>query len=295
MKKIFTCLMMVTIISVSAQTLSNPGFENWSTVSVYSTDTVPNNWYGMYCNTVHQTTDAYQGTYASRVQGYFMCGISQGILINGQQPAGFGDIIKGGTPFTAKPSVIKGFYKYTDVVGNDSAEVTIILKKFNTSTMNYDTVGIGIQPLAPVSSYSLFTVNMNYPLPSLTPDSIIIMFNSSKYLTWDPITYALPNLYVDRILLDQSISTGISESTNSVLESSVYPNPFSDNSTLLIKGDITSLTNPVINIFDSAGKKVMSQKLTQNNVSISGLSQGSYIYAISSSEKILSKGKIIVQ
>jgi len=287
--------MIATVINLSAQTLSNPGFENWSTVSVYSTDTVPNNWYGMYCNTVHQTTDAYQGTYASRVQGYFMCGISQGILINGVQPAGFGDIIKGGTPFTAKPSVIKGYYKYTDVAGSDSAEVTIILKKFNTSTMKYDTVGIGVQPLSPASSYSLFTVNMHYPLPSLTPDSIIIMFNSSKYLTWDPITYALPNLYVDRILLDQAISTGISENFNSALESNLYPNPFSDNSTLIIKGDITSLKNPEITVFDSAGKRVMSKKLTQNNVPISGLPKGNYVYTIGNSEKVLSNGKIIVQ
>lgn len=295
MKKLMTCLILVAAISLSAQTLSNPNFENWNTVSVYSTDTVPNQWYGMYCNTVHQTTDAYQGTYASRIQGYFMCGIAQGILINGQQPAGFGNIIEGGTPFTAKPSVITGFYKYTDVTGTDSAEVTIILKKFNTSTMNYDTVGIGIQPLPASNSYTLFTVNMNYLLPALTPDSIIIMFNSSKYYMWDSITYALPNLYIDRILLQESILTGIDENSEFAIESSVYPNPFTDHSTLVIKGDLTALKNVQINIFDVTGKKVMARELIQNSIPLSGLSKGNYVYTISSSEKILSGGKIVVQ
>jgi hypothetical protein len=294
MKKILIGLMMITGVSLSAQTLSNSGFENWNITSTYAADTVPNQWYAMYCNTVHQTTDAFQGTYATRIQGYFSCGIAPGILVNGQQPVGYGNIIEGGTPFTSKPSAITGFYKYTDVTAGDSAEVTIILKKFNTFTMRHDTVGIGIQPLGAASGYTTFTVNMNYPLPSLTPDSIIIMFNSSKYYMWDSITYALPNLYIDKIMLPQT-TAGIGENNEHFMQSSVYPNPMNDNSTLLIEGDLAGIKDPLLTIFDASGKKVSTKELTHNSISISGLSSGNYIYIISNSEKVISNGKIIVQ
>lgn len=293
MKKILIGLMMMTGISLSAQTLSNTDFENWSVVSVYSTDTIPNQWYGMYCNTVHPTADSYWGSYATRIQGYFMCGIAQGIMINGQQPANPWNAIEGGTPFTSKPATISGFYKYTDA-GNDSAEVSVILKKFNTLTMKHDTVGIGIQALGASATYIPFTVNINYPLPSVTPDSIIIMFNSSKYYHYDTITYALPNLYIDRISIPQGLSTGITESPGGELHSNAYPNPSSGNVVIEMEGQ-ADFNGLMLSLYDVNGKKVMEREITQNTIFLSGLSAGNYVYIINSSERMLSKGKVTVQ
>jgi hypothetical protein len=293
MKKILIGLLMILGISLSAQTISNPDFENWSTVSVYSADTIPNQWYGMFCNTVHPTPDSYWGSLATRIQGVFACGIAQGIMINGQQPANPWNVIDGGTPFSAKPATISGFYKYTDVTNNDSAEVTVILKKFNTLTMTHDTVGIGVQSLPATNTYSLFTVNINYPLPLLTPDSIIIMFNSSKYYHFDNITMALPNLYIDRIIIPQSVAAGISESSTQ-METMVYPNPSSGNPTIEIynAGEYKDLR---LHVYDVSGKTIISSAVPENKVMLSGLSCGNYLYVISTDKQVLSSGKISVR
>jgi hypothetical protein len=294
MKKILTGLLIITGFGLSAQTLLNSDFENWNFTTTYAPDTVPNNWYAMYCNTVHQSTDALQGSFAPRIQGYFACGIAPGIMVNGHQPAGYGNIIEGGTPFTSKPAAINGSYKYTEVTEGDSAEVTIILKKFNAVTMKHDTVGIGVQSLGAAASYSAFTVNMNYLLPSLTPDSIIIMFNSSKYYLWDQVTMALPSLYIDMIKLPEPGVAGISENNPSYFQSVVYPNPFSDHSELLIKGDLSSYKNLEMTLFDTAGRKVRSTKITDNPVKLSSLSSGNYIYKICDAENVIASGKISV-
>jgi hypothetical protein len=293
MKKIIFLLSLSAGFNLSGQTLSNPGFENWSSVTTYTTDTIPNQWYAMYCNTVHQTADAYQGSYATRIQGYFACGIAPGILINGQQPAGYGNIIEGGTPFSTKPATINGFYKYTEVTNNDSAEVTVILKKYNAVAMKYDTVGLGIAPLAAAAAYSPFSVAINYLLPSETPDSIIIMFNSSKYYHFDMVTGALPSLYIDRILLPQE-TAGIEES-GQVIHSVVYPNPSAGTITLHIEGDEWKQQDTELSIFDAAGKMVRMEKISHNEQVINGLPKGNYMYTLSVESEILSKGKIIVQ
>jgi hypothetical protein len=295
MKKIFIGLMMMTGISLSAQTLSNPGFENWTTGSSYAPDTVPNNWYAMFCYTAHQTTDAYQGTYATRLQGYFACGIAPGILVNGTQPAGYGNIIEGGTPFNSRPAAISGYYKYTEVAEGDSAEVTVILKKFNHFTMRHDTIGLGIQPLAAAAAYTMFTVNMNYFHPTESPDSIIIMFNSSKHYMWDQVTMALPSLYIDRIILPQVSIAGVDENNNALLTSVVYPNPSNGNLTIEIKGDLSSFKKLQLTVFDVKGEKVTGKRITENITGMDGLAAGQYIYRISDADTLLSTGKMTVQ
>ncbi|HEY0031421.1 MAG TPA: T9SS type A sorting domain-containing protein [Bacteroidia bacterium] len=297
MRKILFSLLLLTGFSINAQTLTNPNFENWGTSASYYTDTLPANWWPFYCNTVHPTTDSYQGLYATKIQGWFACGIAPGIMVNGQAPVNYGDFIESGTPFTSKPASISGFYKYTDVTSGDSAEVTIILKRYNTSTMKRDTIAYSTATLAPSAGYTVFTVNITDLMPGVSPDSIIIMFNSSKYYLFDMVTMALPTLYIDRIVLPET-PTGIEEGSNSpLLLSGLYPNPFTAYSTMMIEGDLSNYHHLSLDVFDMSGKRVMSQTVESNQVSISRdrLSKGSYIYQLKNEGTLISKGKFMIQ
>ncbi len=301
MNKILSTLLLLAAFGSKAQTLSNPNFESWgtgSTVSTtYYTDTLPTNWWPFYCNTVHQTTDSYQGIYASKIQGWFACGIAPGIMVNGKEPINYGEFIESGTPFTTKPSSISGYYKYTDVTMGDSAEVTIILKRYNSVTMKRDTIAYSTQTLPASATYSLYTVNIIDLMPGVMPDSIIIMFNSSKYYMFDPITMALPALYIDRIAMPET-PMSIADNQILLMESSVYPNPFSESATLVMDAGISQFEHPSVQIYDLSGKKVMDLGvITSKEVVFNqgNLSKGSYFYQVSNGNALISQGKFIVQ
>lgn len=297
MKKVIIAFLLLASFGTNAQTLTNPNFESWGTTASYYTDTLPNNWWPFYCNTVKQTTDSYQGTYATKIQGWFACGIAPGVLVNGQAPLDYGDFIQSGTPFTSKPTSISGYYKYNDQGTGDSAEVTIVLKRYNTALMKRDTIAYSTKTLPAASSYSLFTVNIADLMPGIMPDSIIIMFNSSKYIMWEPTTMALPILYVDRIIMPETPMSILENDTN-LLPSIVYPNPFSGTAILEIHTDISQLENASLQIFDVSGKKVMDfGALSSNRIVIheQNLSKGSYFYHVNAGNQLISHGKFIVQ
>lgn len=297
MKKLIIAFILLTGFSVNAQTVGNPNFENWTTPSTYTTDTLPLNWWSFYCNTVKPTMDAYSGTYATKIQGWFACGIAQGIMVNGTAPTMYGSFMDAGTPFTTKPAAISGYYKYTDVTAGDSAEVTIILKRYNTTTMQRDTVSYSTLALPATASYSLFTVPLNDLLPGVAPDSIIIMFNSSKHLLFDMTTMALPNLYIDRIVMPET-TNNINENSTFLFASNLFPNPFSVSSTLVIDAEADQLKSAVVSIYDVNGKKVNEiRNLTSNTVQIeqNSLSAGNYFYKVTSEVGLLASGKFIVQ
>jgi len=297
MKKLLIAFLLLAGLSMNGQTLTNPGFESWTITSTYAPDTVPTNWWPFYCNTVKQTTDAYQGTYATKIQGWFACGIAPGIMVNGQAPLDYGSFMESGTPFTSKPSTFSGYYKYNDQGKGDSAEVTVVLKHYNTLTMTRDTVAYSVKTLPATASYTMFTVNINDLMPGVTPDSIIIMFNSSKYYMWNDSTGELPSLYIDRINMPET-PMSIIESENPLLSSSVFPNPFTGSASLVIDANFEQLESAIVNIFDMSGKKVMEIKdLRSNKVLIEQgtLSQGNYMYQVNNSNTMLSQGKFVVQ
>lgn len=297
MKTLLIAFLLLAGLSTNAQTLSNPNFENWAAGSTYSADILPTNWWPFSCNTVSQTTDSYQGMYATKIQGFMACGIAPGVLVNGQEPVVYCDFMGSGTPFTSKPTTISGYYKYTDVATGDSAEVTVILKRYNTATLKRDTIAYSTKALAASAGYSLFTVNLTDLMPGVSPDSIIIMFNSSKYYMVDTITWNLPALYIDRINLPET-PMSITENENSLISSSVFPNPFTESATLVIDTEMSQLTSANLSIFDVNGKKVMDfDKITGNCVQIQkqNLAKGSYFYQVKQDNQLISQGKFAIQ
>ena len=297
MKNILIAFLLLAGLSMNGQTLSNPNFESWGIGTTYSADILPTNWWPFSCNTVSQTTDSYQGTYATKIQGWMGCGIAPGVLVNGQEPVVYCDFMGSGTPFTSKPAAISGYYKYTDVATGDSAEVTVILKRYNTFTMKRDTIAYSTQALAASAGYTLFTVNLTDLMPGVSPDSIIIMFNSSKYYMCDTISWGLPALYIDRINLPET-PMSIAENENSLISSVVFPNPFSESATLVIDTEMSHLTSANLSIFDVNGKKVLNfDKITSNRIQIQkqSLANGSYFYKVKQDNQLISQGKFTVQ
>lgn len=293
MKTKLILLMLITGLGLNAQTIPTPDFENWVTNDC---GTSPNLWWSSYC-TATQTTDAYQGTYASKIQGFMCCGIAQGMMVNGKQPSAWWNIINAGTPFKSKISTFSGYYKYTDVTAGDSAEVIVILKKYNSILGKHDTVAYGTAALAPSSNYTKFMVNIKDCKPGIMPDSIITIFNSSKYLMLDTI-WSMPILYIDNIDLPEADATmGIEENTNTLLQSVVYPNPFSDKTSIVINDNIRPFENLQVDIFDGLGKKVKSVSNINGNkgeIDRNDLSKGTYFYQVNDKESVISKGNLIV-
>ncbi len=293
MKKIILFLILTATVTSKAQFL-NGGFENWSPITTYTTDTLPDLWWSLNCNTVKQTTDAIQGSLASKIQGYMSCGIAQGIMINGQFPA-TGNIIDAGTPISGKPSYITGFYKFTGAGTGDSAEAIVILKKFNTFTNRPDTISIGSTALPPVAAYTPFTVTINDLSPGIDPDSIIVIFNSSKYFSVDTITYLMPSLYIDKLTLPPNF-TGLEEAESMLIRSVPYPNPAMENITIQLTAEEFV---PYLSFFlyDVSGKLILNRaELKENKTMINcqELSKGTYFYLFRSEKQMISSGKFTV-
>lgn len=296
MKKLLLSFFLMASLQINAQSLLNGGFESWTVASTYYSDTLPTDWWSPMCMTVHQSTDAMVGTYATRIQGYMSCGIAPGMLINGVMPADGWSFIQSGTPYTGKPASISGGYKLIAQAG-DSAEVTVILKKYNTLDMKYDTVAMGYQALAPTASYQNYTVNITDMMPGTTPDSIVIIFNFSKYYMWDTLTYELANLFLDRLVVPQTGPIGIEENELN-LSSMIYPNPFSEAGTLFIDSDMSRMENLFLNIYDMSGKLARTiGPLTENTVRIEqdNLSPGVYSYTLSDNTMLQGRGRLVIR
>ncbi len=74
----------------------------------------------------------------------------------------------------------------------------------------------------------------------------------------------------------------------------IYPNPFSENTTIEINGDYKNL---IFNILDMNGKSIRSEKFDENRLIFqrNNLQTGLYIYEIISEGKQMQHGKIVVQ
>ncbi len=127
MKKLITFLACgVTFASQAQQTLLNGNFENWDSVVAAT----PSFWLtsereSIGLNTAIKTTDAFSGS-AIRLETKAGDGrVAFGYFVNSDGDPTQG---QGGTPYTQKPSSLKGYFKGT-VVEGDSAVLLLIFKK----------------------------------------------------------------------------------------------------------------------------------------------------------------------
>ena len=136
--------------------------------------------------TTTKTTDAQNGTFAAKMTTVLALGlISGGSIFAGEFELDLGNPANSallGVPFSERPIGLKGYYKYLPV-GGDSANIMVVLTKFNASSGRRDTIAYGAMPeKSAVDTYTEFnlTLDYNYPMGTATPDTIVVNFTSSK-------------------------------------------------------------------------------------------------------------------
>ena len=94
--------------------------------------------------------------------------------------------------------------------------------------------------------------------------------SGGSFINIDSLSFCISN---------ENQSTNLNNLHDSVIE--IYPNPASDNLFFKLKSQIT-INNPIfVDIYDIAGKKIISKKITSNNLNISSLENGVYVLFLS--------------
>ena len=191
----------------------------------------------------------------------------------------------GGIPFSQRPSLLSGYYKYS-TSGLDSCIMSIFLTKFNQDTKISDTLGIGLFASSNQSEWSLFEAPINYS-SSEDPDSMNIVILSSDTSIFDTGS----TLFVDNIFLDitSNVSPFIIED-----EISVFPNPAKDILTIKLKSDSFKLVN--YSLISATGQIVLYSKFhaQEELIDISKLDPGMYFVKINSGKDHLFTKSIVI-
>lgn len=170
MKKILmTLVTVIGFLRVDAQLL-NLGFEQWD--STTSGGIYPQGWPDLAYWFHQQVPDAHSGNYALQVNVWYYYTETRAVQT---------------VPFTGHPYTFGGYYKYvnneiknqtTNLTTEDTAWAAVYLTKWNTSTMQTDTIGKGRVDLLGSASYRNFVCPVTYS-SSATPDSITIVADPS--------------------------------------------------------------------------------------------------------------------
>lgn len=191
-----------------------------------------------------------------------------------------------------RPQSLKGFYTYTENIIEDgleritdTAQVTVILTKWNSAAAKSDTVGIGVLDIFQAqTSYKSFQVDINY-LSSAIPDTIDVYLDpslikrasasrvyqhaggGSSYCSY----FTVDNLS----LISGSNPTGINH-IHKQKQIALFPNPATN----------TLHFNPVTGVYrilDINGRQVSTASLNKAaQLDISQLNPGTYMIQITS-------------
>jgi hypothetical protein len=92
-------------------------------------------------------------------------------------------------------------------------------------------------------------------------------------------------------------ASGIEEEVNAANNSSVYPNPFSQNAVITLYQPVLN-SMVTVNITDVLGHTVQSQSATGQNefkISRSSLESGIYLYTIMNGNTLIGKGRFVIE
>jgi hypothetical protein len=283
----------------SSQTLPNGGIESWvlSPNPVYEE---PQEWstsnrFTSYLPEgpgIFKSNVSYSGVYAARITTLnigFGAQPYAGFMVNGNAKInmGTGAIMYelAGTPLTAKPAKLTGYFHYQAVAG-DSAHVFVTLRKYNPGTTNSDTVAIGSMRYASNSGYTLFDVPITDLMPSTTPDTVIVAMYSSYPV--NPVSGGI--LMIDQLALDFTTSEMfISPSPKILINHSnggkltIQNIPDTDNHEVFIS-DITGRILQYVNTIAENGTIRV-----QTNI----IKKGIYLLQIKNSNRFIYSGKFM--
>ncbi|MFH0895326.1 MAG: T9SS type A sorting domain-containing protein [Bacteroidota bacterium] len=226
-------------------------------------------------HTFTQTTDAHGGTYAAKIETKAAAGIG---TIPGAGNMGTIDLISqtvsGGTPFTDKPTKLKGYIKYTPVAGDTCAMFLLLFQAG-------DTMAYGeYYSFTAIPSYTYFEIPLIYDLGMTgNPDTLNIIVLSSM-----GSANAGSNVKLDDLEFEYFV--GVEE--NATLNVSVSPNPSAG--MLTIQTGVN--TESEITVMNALGQTVKSTKRNQSKVKldISDQPDGMYFVQVrNGSQRIMKK------
>ncbi len=280
-----TSIALVSVFTVTAQTtIPNANFETWSG----SNATSWNNLNGVApgsCTKATAPADIHGGSAAIILKTLSVFGnTAPGTAATGTINL-LAQTVTGGTPFTARPDSLTGWYKYVPQ-GNDAGNIVGILL---TADPARDTIATAVFfPSGTVSTYTYFKAAFEYRLPDVPTQALFIMASSGAS---GGVVNTL--MYVDDLGVVYNPSVGVDEAT-ATKDISVYPNPVSDN----LNVNMAGIQGASVSIFDITGKKVAQQILTEklNSVNVASLANGMYVYQVNSNTNgTLKTGKFIVK
>jgi hypothetical protein len=287
MRRLATLISFGFIVThISAQQLSNGGFETWTNGNPASWST---SHFCIAASTLEsqETSIVYQGSSAIKLvsgtvpspanisyAGFAHYGAS--IYDNSLQ-----DFTMYGVALPYRPDSIQFAYRYSPS-GSDSANVFLNLYKGNIGNI----IGIVNNNLGASSSYRLVTLPISY-MSAQIPDSIGLTFYSGGL--FPPVTGS--TLYVDAVKLIYINAPNGIEPTEETVETRVYPNP--TNSKLYISTGEKMIGNSV-KVYNVLGSEMLEHELlnTHDAIDVSKLQSGIYLYRIvDKNNKIILTGK----
>jgi len=195
-----------------------------------------------------------------------------------------------GEPFTARPSNIKGYHKYTPVNG-DSAAIEVILKRGGNR------IGGGKQVIkGSVPNWAAFDVPITYSIDQI-PDSIVVIFAASANYDFTDINTLMKckgqagsTLCIDNVeYVYDSINVGVKEMFDPAIKMSVYPNPSKESVSLTIAKE----TNGTVIIYDYLTRKIGEYSIngTQIDIDIQDYAAGSYLINVIENGKVITTNR----
>jgi hypothetical protein len=313
MKKLLLSLSALVILGlpkVSAQTIPNLDFEEWTT-NAYSAGGAPDpnggvgnsGWWefnimssslvGSSPITVFEGSSnpaPESGSHYAAIVSDTMTTEAYGYLstygftypkTNGLMFTGYEDVyltpspgvkFKAGIPIAGKLSSFSFYYRYIPN-GTDTCSCLITFSHWNTTTNKSYVIGGGKwTSYATTKTWTQNTVNITYDSASI-PDTVFIQFSAcSLYATGNPKQY-------DTMDIDGASYTGINNITAQHDNVNLYPNPAKTEVTLAVSGQFQAAR---VEIYDITGKAIGTYSMNNNLLTINtqAYSSGLYFYKL---------------
>lgn len=300
-------LSLAFLFNANAQ-IPNGFMENWVNTQLMGSGQEPQSWattnvlsspfLGSNPISVTKVSDSYQG-FAAKIttirqinnQTSGTIPDTTGFMILGTID-GSGNILPTPYSYPTRPNQLRFYSKYNPS-GVDTAGIGILLYKWNTVMNKRDTIGEGYYKVGEnQTSYALRTININYNVSMIVPDSMLIFVIASLR---DTVTGQYPKvgsaIYVDHFYFD--ITAGI-ENENVSTSVNVYPNP----STFAVNFKFDEVQPKAILIHDLTGRLVENVSVNSSTLTLSTENwvKGFYTYSlIGNDNAVLKTGKFQVQ